>query len=138
MESPVDRGSLIASSPPLWPSGLVARSTSNGTVQTGVLQNAGARPADRDAVDARIISDVRNGRGQIINCVSDDGSTRCAKNGGGWPVLPQRSRALSVPANHQQVGADGYTVLEKWLQQLAADVEGGGEVPTPPPSTQLL
>jgi hypothetical protein len=36
------------------------------------------------------------------------------------------------------VGGDGYTALEKWLHEMAAEVEGGTQVPTPPPNTQLL
>ena len=32
-----------------------------------VLENVGARPADRDSVDARIIQTVRDEDGQIIN-----------------------------------------------------------------------
>jgi len=39
------------------------------SVETSVLLNAGARPADRDAVDLRLIDDVMNRTGQLINCV---------------------------------------------------------------------
>src|SRR5690606_12613203 len=85
----------------------------------------GARPADRDPVDARIVRSVREGGGQIINCVSADGTARCAKNAGGWPELASNRRALTLPENPNAVGSDGYTNLEKWLHQMAAAVEGG-------------
>lgn len=39
-------------------------------VKGSVLSNAGARPADRDSVDIRIVNDVIQGTGQIIDCVS--------------------------------------------------------------------
>jgi hypothetical protein len=36
-------------------------------VQDAVIKNAGARPWDRDPVDARIVADTIEGRGEIIN-----------------------------------------------------------------------
>jgi hypothetical protein len=36
-------------------------------VETWVLANAGARPWDRDAHDVRILADVTEGRGKIID-----------------------------------------------------------------------
>lgn len=49
----------------LWPDGLVAMPARD--VQRYVLANAGARPWDRDAHDIRIIADVAEGRGRIID-----------------------------------------------------------------------
>ena len=43
------------------------RRASGDEVETHVLRNAGARPWDRDADDLRVIFDVAEGRGQIIN-----------------------------------------------------------------------
>jgi hypothetical protein len=91
------------------------------------LAHAGARPADRDSVDRRIVTQVRNRNGQIINCVSSNGTTRCNKNAGGWPTLAQNTRRLTLPANPNTVTASGYTNLELWLhshdQQLAGVVQ---------------
>lgn len=56
-------------SPPLWPEGLKAMSSS--AVQQYVLHNAGARPWDRDFDDVRLIADVAEGRGIIINSEAD-------------------------------------------------------------------
>lgn len=110
---------------PAWPKNLVARPTANNNVLDHVLASVGARPADRDPVDARIVREVRDGKGQLVNCVAADGSARCARNAGGWPVLAQNKRTLTLPADPNKVNADGYTNLEKWLHQMAADVERG-------------
>ena len=62
--------------------------------------------------------------GQVINCVTFDGSTRCSKNAGGWPVYAQNRRALTLPANHATMTGSGYTNLELWLQQLDKSMAG--------------
>ena len=36
-------------------------------VQDAVIRNAGARPWDRDPIDARIVADTIEGRGEIID-----------------------------------------------------------------------
>lgn len=122
---------LRLSSRPAWPKGLVARSTSNNQVLDAVLASAGARPMDRDPVDARIVRQVRDRTGQIINCVASDGSARCQKNAGGWPVLAQNKRTLTLPSNPNTVNSDGYTNLEKWLHQMAAAVERKAVIAAP-------
>ena len=89
-----------------------------------VLNNAGARPKDRDAVDKRVVRDVKDITGMRINCVSDDGSVRCKKNAGGWPVLAANRRKLELPANpHNDDDNDGYTNLEAWLHKFSSSVE---------------
>src|SRR5437879_10385524 len=44
-----------------------------------VLRNAGATRPKRDSVDARIVSNVRNGKGKIIDDEREEG---------GWPAYP--------------------------------------------------
>lgn len=51
--------------PPLWPEGLEAMPA--WQVQDHVLANAGARPWQRDPTDFRIVSDVIEGRSEIID-----------------------------------------------------------------------
>ncbi len=51
--------------PPLWPQGLEALPAAD--VQQSVLSKAGARPWDRDPDDVRLIADVAEGRGEIID-----------------------------------------------------------------------
>ncbi len=122
-------GSLTVSnfkstSPLAWPATMTTLPTSDNVVKEHVLKYAGARPADRDAVDARIIAQTRNGTGRMINCVAPNGTTRCERNGGGYPNLAVNHRALSLPANPNTVTASGYTNLELWLHRMAAEVEG--------------
>jgi hypothetical protein len=127
----------IVTSPPVWHTGLTAKPTANNVVYNSVLANSGARPADREPVDTRIVNQVKSRQGQIINCVSADGSSRCAKNAGGWPNLAQNTRALSVPANPNATAANGYTNLENWLNQYSAVVEGRATVAAPNPPSNI-
>lgn len=125
--------SIKAKTPPAWPPGLTRLSTDHDIVLNQVLKFSGARPADRDPVDARVVKSVRDRTGRIINCVSPDGSARCSKNAGGWPVLKENHRVLTLPANPNAVTESGYTNLELWLHKMAAEVEGHSDgIPTAP------
>jgi hypothetical protein len=94
-----------ASEPPLWPEILTVRPSKE--VLAWVLANAGARPWDRDAVDQRIISDVLDGTGRIIDSQDDVG---------GWPDLTPTYRVLDLPDDPSgDDDGDGYTNLEEWL-----------------------
>lgn len=122
--------SFMSKTPPAWPAGLTRLPTNHDVVLEQVLKYSGARPADRDPVDARIIKQVRDGTGRIINCVSANGTDRCAKNAGGWPTLAENRRALTLPENPNELTESGYTRLEEWLHEMAAEVEGHS--PRPP------
>ena len=106
---------------PIWPTGLVAMDVDD--VKAYVLANAGARPADRDSADQRVVNHAKsNGRqGAIIDSPSDVG---------GWPNLARNTRNIGTMANpipaspHHDDDGDGYTNLEEWLHTLAAIVEG--------------
>lgn len=67
--------------PPLWPEGLAARPAAE--VEAWVLANAGARPWDRDAVDRRIVEQVRSRTGRIIDSEQEVG---------GYPVQAETRR----------------------------------------------
>jgi hypothetical protein len=97
------------------------------SVEAFVVANAGARPADRDAVDARVMSDVSNRTGHQISLQTDVG---------GWPSLTVNTRPLAAPSNPHVVQASGYTALEEWLHGYATGVEGGS-APTPPAGTSV-
>lgn len=90
------------SSAPVWPTGLVAMA--NNLVEAYLRANAGARPLDPDSVDTRIKDDIRDGTGSIIDNPSEVG---------GWPTLAENTRVLSVPGNHADILASGYSVLEE-------------------------
>ena len=80
-----------------------------------VLNNSGARPADRDLVDNRIIQEVRDRTGHFIDSQNDVG---------GWPDLKENYRILEIPVNpHQDDDLDGYTNLEEWLHNYSKNVE---------------
>jgi pectate lyase len=113
-----------ASAPLAWPSGMTTLPSSDNVVREHVLKYSGARPADRDSADRRIVDEVRARTGAIINCVASNGTSRCSLNGGGWPSLAVNRRALTLPANPSTVTASGYTNLELWLHRMSAEVEG--------------
>ena len=82
-----------------------------------VLANAGARPADRDPVDARVVKSVREQTGSI---------PASQKDVGGWPELKENHHVLALPKDpNKDDDGDGYTNLEEWLHALAAEVEEG-------------
>jgi hypothetical protein len=95
-----------------------------------VLNHAGARPADRDSVDIRILNDVQNGTGRIINSQDEVG---------GWPDLSQNYRVLTLPSNpNSDNDGDGYTNLEEWLHAFAAEIEGYGFILNAIPSVTAI
>jgi hypothetical protein len=89
------------------------------------LANAGARPADRDAVDTRIVNDVIDRTGTIISSQNEVG---------GWPSLAVNTRRLTVPENPHRTTGSGYTVLEQWLHGYARIVEGTSSKLPPTPN----
>ena len=132
-------GLISTSTAPVWNSGLVARSTLNSAVYDRVLTYAGARPTDRDSVDKRVVSEVRQRTGKIINCVGPNGSSRCNANGGGWPSMPQNRRTLVLPADHATIRSNGYSNLENWLHRQSQLVAGvvDASSPTAPPALSV-
>lgn len=81
-----------------------------------VLSSAGARPRDRDAVDARLVAETIARTGRVIGSQSEVG---------GWPQLTPRTQPFVVPANPHAV-AQGQTVrtnLEQALEKAAVAVE---------------
>ena len=56
---------------PFWPSGLIPLPP--GEVRKSVLENAGAFPWDRDAIDKRIVEGAKDGTGRIINGENEAG-----------------------------------------------------------------
>jgi len=87
---------------PLWPEGLVPLPAKK--VLEHVTAHAGARPRDRDATDARIVRQVREGTGRIIDSQDDVG---------GYPVVEPTRHTLEIPE----------TDIEEWLAKLARELE---------------
>ena len=75
---------------------------------------AGARPKDRDPVDTRIIQEITDRTGKIIDSQEEVG---------GWPDLASNVITLAIPADpNGDANGNGYTNLEEWLHQLSADL----------------
>jgi hypothetical protein len=109
--------SARASSSVVSASGLTTRAPASAYEY--VLTNAGSRPRERNRVDARIISEVRNGTGDMKDCVGS-----CTRSAGGWPVLKVNTRKLTPPSDTSaDSDRDGYTNLEEWLHAYADALE---------------
>jgi hypothetical protein len=110
-----DAGIVIVSSPPAWAPGLSVLPSDQ--VEAHIANNVGARPADRDSVDTRVVNEMLNGTGFIPGTEADVG---------GWPDLAENYRPLTIPSNpNGDDDGDGYTNLEEWLHTFAAEAEGG-------------
>ncbi len=85
-------------------------------LEGALLPRVGARPTDRDEVDARVIADIIARAGGPIDSPADVG---------GYPQLAENARALTLPEDPDgDADMDGYTNLEEWLHALAAELEG--------------
>ncbi|OGS12025.1 MAG: pectate lyase [Elusimicrobia bacterium RIFOXYA2_FULL_58_8] len=87
---------------PVWPKDFTPASAA--TIIKKVLQGAGARPKDRDAVDLRIIKDFKQRKGRIINSQNEVG---------GYPETAATTRTLKVPTKN----------IDEWLTGLARELE---------------
>ncbi|WP_262692684.1 pectate lyase family protein [Kordiimonas aestuarii] len=82
----VGGGKVLKAKKPLdWPAGLKAKSS--GEVETWVLATVGARPWDRDYNDTRILADVAEGRGEIIDSEQEVG---------GYPQMKETHRTFDA------------------------------------------
>lgn len=104
--------------------------TSAANALSAVLADAGATQPGRDAVDSRIVSDVRNGTGHLINSPGQVGGYPTLASGtaprdsdhDGISDFWESNHGLN-PSNAADAGritASGYTWLERYLNQLAA------------------
>jgi hypothetical protein len=109
---------VMVSAPPFpLPSPLTL--LSSGALEPYIAANVGARPADRDPVDARIVNEMLTATKLGPLSIMDEAQV------GGFPTLAQTARVLALPANpNGDDDGDGYTNLEELLHALAACVEG--------------
>ena len=87
---------------PVWPEGLDPLPA--GQTVAHVAQHAGARPTDRDEVDRRIIRQLQDRTGCIIDS---------QKQVGGYPTYAMTQRKLDIPA----------AGIDAWLAQMSAQVQ---------------
>jgi hypothetical protein len=100
-------------------------------VEEYLKANAGARPRDRDAVDARIIDEITRRAGSVPNRTSEKAGPGTGSDG--FPILAENRRALEVPANPNEVVDEvGRTRIETWLEGFARELEPASGVVAPP------
>ncbi|MBD3322269.1 MAG: hypothetical protein GF350_14310 [Chitinivibrionales bacterium] len=93
-----------------------------------VLRHAGYRVADNDTIDSRIVNEVVQGWGMILDSLG--------QVPGGMPEYPSTNRELSFPDNYNSDDdGDGYTNLEEILHEMAEAVQGLGRDLTIPLQT---
>lgn len=90
--------------PPVWPEGLQAMSTTAALWH--IARFAGARPAQRDPIDQRIVSAALSGTARIIDSQDEVG---------GYPKSQSVSHTLDVPATNRRA----------WLEKLASELTFG-------------
>ena len=84
-------------------------------VEPVILDNVGAFPRHRDAVDERVIDDIRNRTGTYIDSQEEVG---------GYPDLAENRRALQPPTDPQgDDDGNGISNLVEWLQGFTDAVE---------------
>ena len=86
-----------------WPSNIQPLSSTEVVNYTTTY--AGARPADRDANDIRIVTDVLNKTGKVIDSEQEVD---------GYPVFAPVSHTLNIPT--------GAAAIQTWLDQLDQEV----------------
>jgi hypothetical protein len=107
--SSVQTSSVRAEAPPVWVEGLEPMPAA--TLEATLIGDVGARPWDRDATDARVIRQLGERTGGIIDSVSQ-------VEGLGEPGEPTR-RALELPEDPgADEDGDGWTALDDWLDAM--------------------
>lgn len=105
-----------------------------------VLAEAGALPR-RDAIDARIVDEVRQGRGRLIDSPADVGGwldvqgqpAPADQDNDGMPDAWETARGLNPrdAKDRNAVAASGYTMVEEYLNGLITTGAPSGD-PIPP------
>ena len=118
-----NRISVRASTPPLGLANLPLTSALPvAQVEAYVKVNAGARPLDRDVVDARIINEITTRTGFVPNNPSEVAGDGTADDG--FPMLEVNRRPLTIPSNpNAVVDRRGRTRIEIWLEAFARELE---------------
>ena len=103
-----------------------------------VLENAGATLPRRDAADARVVSDVKNGTGRNIDSEDEVGGypvlvseeAPADSDHDGMPDEWEKANGLD-PANSEDgsyVGNDGYTNVERYINSITASGSKNPEI----------
>jgi hypothetical protein len=105
------------------PEGFVALAArGNSDFEQVLLDHVGARPLDRDAVDARVINEIATRGGTAIQS-NGNGTITSVASVGGFPTLAENVQAYNEPSDPFVVSASGYTNIEEHLETLAQALE---------------
>lgn len=108
-----DAATFAATAPTASPSWTVMPAI---RVRDWVMRYAGARPAERNAVDVRVVASVDDNSGRIID---DPGDV------GGYPEVPVVTHDAALPSDpFAMSGVEGKTRLETWLCLRHLEVGG--------------
>jgi len=118
-----------------WPAMPINQQTAQ-EAYLAVLEGAGCSSPNRDAIDKRIIKEVRTGTATMGN----NGIISKPNDVGGWPTLRSGTAPFDSdhdgmpdswednsglnkkdPKDRNKVGPNGYTMLEKYLNSLISD-----------------
>ncbi|RJQ68904.1 MAG: pectate lyase [Desulfobacteraceae bacterium] len=139
-----DRPAFLVSSRPFGSSGVPVKTAR--AAYDWVLANAGANPQSPDPVDARVIREVKNGTGRIIDKVSEvggwptlaTGTAPVDSDGDGMPDSWEIARGLNpnyaADANSDRDN-DGYTNIEEYINSFYTS--GSGSVTLQPPVLRI-
>jgi pectate lyase len=106
-----------------------------GAAYEAVLADAGGTAPRRDLIDARVVGEVRDGRGRIIDSPSEvggwltmaAGSPPADGDGDGMPDSWEQERELNPhdAADRNSVLPGGYTAVETYVNSLISVAAGG-------------
>jgi hypothetical protein len=133
---------------------ILASETTAAQAYIDVLAGAGARLPNRDTLDQRIVNNVKNGTGRLIDVQGGfPHGTAYALTVNAWPTLDSTTPPVDTDhdgmpdayetanglnpnnaADRNNRNADGYTALEVYINSITADT-GTNSNPTPPPPT---
>ncbi len=107
--------------PPLWPDTIEVMPVTD--VKEYVLKNAGARPWDRDAIDKRIIREIREGAGRVIDSEQEVGGyptmkeTRSRFDSENWDLVTMEKTVLRVNPEEVRQEIDGFGASGAWDEE---------------------
>lgn len=104
--------------PQAWVSALDLSPLPTSGLESRVLGCSGARPLDRDSVDARIVAEVTSGTGSLIST-----APALPDLSGGTHTLPAILSSSDVADWTRDSDGDGYTDVEEELHRMAAALE---------------
>ena len=124
-EEKMDRRKFAVSAPFSAPSLMILSATET---YEAVLANVGATRPKLDLVDQRILADVKNGTGKIINHPSEvggwprlvTGKPPTDRDNDGMPDAWEKAQGLNPEdaSDRQAMGKSGYTRLEEYLHSI--------------------